>query len=147
MAGRGRKSPQNNMGLPAIPVPYGWIRVPRSGRRQTLIYIWSLPLTRWGPVSHSPPEFCLSLLSENLWRCRRQQPERRKRSKRGEERAARALVRLFSLSLPLCFSFSSPHQISLRVLVPRHHPTGRPSAREEPLFQFNAPNFAAESRS
>ena len=46
VAGRGRKSPQNSMGLPAIPVPYGWIRVPRSGRRQTLIYIWSLPLAR-----------------------------------------------------------------------------------------------------
>ena len=40
----GRKSPQNSMWLPAMPVPYGWIRVPCSGRRQTLIYIWSLPL-------------------------------------------------------------------------------------------------------
>ena len=124
VAGRGRKSPQNSMWLPAIPVPYGWIRVPRSGRRQTLIYIWSLPLARWGPVSHSPPEFCLSLLSENLWRCRRQQRSE-KRSEGKKERPER----WFASSLPstLFFLFFPTPDLTPSLSSPP--PSDRPTER------------------
>ena len=122
----GRKSPQNSMWLPAIPVPCRTDTGPPLWTTKTNVNLYmespSRPLARWGPVSHSPPEFCLSLLSENLWRCRRQQRE----EKRGEERTARAsVVPLFSF--PLCFFLFFPTpDLTPSLSSP---PSGRPTKR------------------
>ena len=107
----GRKSPQNSMWLPAIPVPYGWIRVPRSGRRQTLIYIWSLPLALsldGVPFPIHPQSFvCHSYL-------RIYGDAEDSRGKRIEGKKERPELRWFPSSLfHSVFFFSSPHQISL----------------------------------
>ena len=88
------------------------VRVLRSGRRrQTLIYIWSLPLAfslDGVPFPIHPQSFvCHSYL-------RIYGDAEDSRGKRSEGKKERPELRWFPLfSLPLCFSFSSLHQISL----------------------------------